>query len=124
MNNKIIGLIIAFLYFANYHICNIIYPIDDQKFWYLKVAIYCSIILLAIEYKKQNNFIEKLFIAIILNNIFVLIRHAEIDYSIKDVFFILTFTLLQYVKHFFRVCNNRYIRSLANYFTIEKEKEK
>lgn len=124
MNNKLIGILIVILYFANYHICKVFYNGDVEFFWYLKVAIYCSIILLAIEYKKQNNFIEKLFIAIVLNNIFVLIRHAEIDYSIKDVFFILTFTLLQYVKHFFRVCNNRYIRSLANYFTIEKEKEK
>jgi hypothetical protein len=124
MNNKLIGILIAFLYFTNYHICNIIYPTDDKKFWYLKMGIYSAIILLAIEYKKQNNFIEKLFIAIVLNNIYVLIRHTEIDYSIKDVFFILTFTLLQYVKHFFRVCNNRHIRSLANFFTIEKEKEK
>jgi hypothetical protein len=103
MNNKIIGLIIAFLYFANYHICNIIYPTDDQKFWYLKVAIYSLIILLAIEYKKQNIFLEKLFCAIIFNDIYVLLFNNETSYSLNDIYFIAWFTAIQYIKHFYNL---------------------
>jgi hypothetical protein len=103
MNNKIIGLIIAFLYFANYHICNIIYPTDDQKFWYLKVSIYCLIILLAFEYKKQNLLIEKIFLAVIFNNIYVLLFNNETTYSLNDIIFIAWFTAIQYIKHFYNL---------------------
>ena len=97
MNNWI-GALIVFLYFANYHICELIYSNDILKFWHLKVAIYCIIILLAFEYKKQNLFIEKLFIAMIGNNIIALLFNNETTYSINDVFFIATFTALQYIK--------------------------
>lgn len=98
MNNWI-GAIIVFLYFANYHICKLIYNGDVDFFWHLKVSIYCLIILLAFEYKKQNLFIEKLFFAIIFNDIYVLLFNNETNYSINDVFFIATFTALQYIKN-------------------------
>lgn len=97
MNNWI-GAIIVFLYFANYHICELIYNGDVDFFWELKVSIYCIIILLSFEYKKQNLFIEKLFIAMIGNNIIALLFNNETTYSINDVFFIATFTALQYIK--------------------------
>ena len=97
MNNWI-GAIIVFLYFTNYHICKLIYNGDVEYFWHLKVAIYCLIILLAFEYKKKNIFIEKLFLAMIANNIIALVFNKETTYSINDVFFIATFTALQYIK--------------------------
>ena len=99
MNNWI-GAIILFLYFANYHICEFIFPNDIPNFWKLKVAIYCTIILLAFEYKKQNNFIEKLFFSIVVNNIYVLLFCNETTYSINDVYFIAIFTAIQYIKNF------------------------
>lgn len=97
MNNWI-GALIVFLYFANYHICELIYSNDILKFWHLKVAIYCIIILLAFEYKKKDIFIEKLFIAMIGNNIIALLFNNETTYSINDVFFIASFTAIQYIK--------------------------
>ena len=97
MNNWI-GAIIVFLYFTNYHICKLIYNGDVEYFWHLKVSIYCLIILLAFEYKKKNIFIEKLFLAMIANNIIALVFNKETTYSINDVFFIATFTALQYIK--------------------------
>jgi hypothetical protein len=96
--NNWIGAIIVFLYFTNYHICKLIYNSDVEYFWHLKVSIYCLIILLAFEYKKKNIFIEKLFLAMIANNIIALVFNKETTYSINDVFFIATFTALQYIK--------------------------
>jgi hypothetical protein len=68
-------------------------------FWKLKVAIYCLIILLAFEYKKQNLLIEKIFLAVIFNNIYVLLFNNETNYSLNDIFFIATFTSIQYIKN-------------------------
>jgi hypothetical protein len=108
MNNKIIGLIIVFLYFANYHICELIYSNDILKFWHLKVAIYCLIILLAVEYKKQDNFIEKVFLAVVFNNIYVLLFKDETGYTMHDIYFIIIFTTLQYIK------NTKFIKKWLN----------
>lgn len=99
MNNKLIGILIVLLYFANYHICELIYPNDIPMFWKLKVAIYCLIILLAFEYKKQNLLIEKIFLAVIFNNIYVLLFNNETNYSLNDIFFIAWFTSIQYIKN-------------------------
>jgi hypothetical protein len=68
-------------------------------FWKLKVSIYCLIILLALEYKKQNIFFEKLFIAIVINNVYVLLFNNENQYSINDIFFVISFTVIQYLKN-------------------------
>jgi hypothetical protein len=103
MNNKIIGISIVILYFANYHICELIYPNDINCWIKLKVSIYSLIILLAIEYKKQNNFIEKLFCAIIFNDIYVLLFNNETTYSLNDIIFIAWFTAIQYIKHFYNL---------------------
>lgn len=96
--NNYIGILILTLYFGNYHICELFYANDILKFWHLKVSIYCLIILLTIEYKKTNNFIEKLFTAIILNDVIVLLFNNENTYSINDLYFIATFTAIQYIK--------------------------
>jgi hypothetical protein len=103
MNNNLIGILIVTLYFANYHICELIYPNDIPMFWKLKVAIYCLIILLAFEYKKQNIFLEKLFCAIIFNNIYVLLFNNETHYTLNDIYFIAFFTLTQYIKYFYKL---------------------
>lgn len=99
MNNKVIGLLIILLYFSNFHICKYLYNGNVDYFWDLKVSIYCLIILLTIEYKKTNNFIEKLFTAIILNDVIVLLYNNETTYSINDLYFIATFTSIQYIKN-------------------------
>lgn len=108
--NNFIGAIIVLVYFANYHICEFIFPNDIPNFWKLKVSIYCVIILLAFEYKKQNNFIEKLFFSIVINNIYVLLFCNETDYSINDVFFVAIFTAIQYIKkfNFIKKWSNKY----------------
>jgi hypothetical protein len=108
MNNKLIGILIVLLYFANYHICELIYPNDIPMFWKLKVAIYCLIILLAVEYKKQDNFIEKVFLAVVFNNIYVLLFKDETGYTLHDIYFIIIFTMLQYIK------NTKFIKKWLN----------
>jgi hypothetical protein len=122
MNNKLIGILIVLLYFANYHICELIYPNDIPMFWKLKVAIYCLIILLAVEYKKLDNFIEKVFLAVVFNNIYVLLFKNEYDYTINDIYFILFFTAIQYVKQLYRNYSEYIFRNLAIYFNIKKPK--
>lgn len=97
MNNWI-GILILTLYFCNFHICKLLYGGDVDFFWHLKVSIYCLIILLTIEYKKKDIFIEKLFLAMIANNIISLLFNNENTYSINDLYFIATFTAIQYIK--------------------------
>ncbi len=121
MNNWI-GALIVFLYFANYHICNFIYPGPGDEWFKLKVAIYCIIILLSFEYKKQNLLIEKIFLAVIFNNIYVLLFNNETGYTLNDIYFIVIFTSLQYVKQFYRIYSNRIYRTLAVYFANKSKK--
>lgn len=99
MNNKIIGLIIVFLYFLGFHICDYFYPEGGVDFIKLRISIYCLIILLAVEYKKQDNFIEKVFLAVVFNNIYVLLFKDETGYTMHDIYFIIIFTTLQYIKN-------------------------
>jgi hypothetical protein len=103
MNNKTIGLIIAVLYFTNYKVCELIYPDGGIEWFKLKVVIYCLIILLAFEYKKKNLLIEKIFLAVIFNNIYVLIFNNETGYTLNDIIFIAWFTAIQYIKHFYNL---------------------
>lgn len=96
--NNYIGILILTLYWGNYYICELIYPNDNFNWFKLKFALLSICLLLAFEYKKQNLFIEKLFCAIVLNDIIVLLFNNETNYSINDVFFIATFTAIQYIK--------------------------
>jgi hypothetical protein len=109
--NKVIGAVIVLIYFLNYHICELIYPNDINCWIKLKISIYCIIILLAIEYKKKDTFLEKLFCAVIFNNIYVLLFRDETGYTFNDIIFIASFTAIQYVKYLY----NLYKQWLNNY---------
>ena len=120
--NNLIGVLIVIFYFANYHICNFIYPGPGDEWFKLKVAIYCLIILLAFEYKKQNLLIEKIFLAVIFNNIYVLLFKKEYDYTLNDVYFIVIFTAVQYVKQLYRNYSKYIFGNLVAYFNNKKQK--
>lgn len=125
MNNWI-GILIATLYFANYQICELFYPNDINSWIKLKVAIYCIIILLSFEYKKQNLLIEKVFLAVIFNNIYVLLFKNETGYTLNDVYFIILFTAIQYVKIYAKQLYRNYSKyifgNLVAYFNNKKQK--
>ena len=99
-----------------------LYNGDVAFFWHLKVAIYCLIIILSFEYKKQNIIIEKIFLAIILNNIYVLLFKSETDYTLNDIYFILIFTAVQYVKQLYRNYSKYIFGNLVAYFNNKKQK--
>jgi hypothetical protein len=122
MNNKLIGILIIILYFANFHICELIYPNNINNWIKLKFALLSLCFLLAIHYKSRNCFTEKLFVAIVINNIFVLIRHSEISYTMNDLIFITSFTAIQYAKQLYRNYSEYIFRNLAIYFNIKKPK--
>lgn len=121
MNNWI-GILIATIYFANYKVCEFIYPDGGIEWFKLKVAIYCIIILLSFEYKKQNVLIEKVFLAVIFNNIYVLLFKNETGYTLNDVYFTAIFTALQYGKQFYRIYSNDIHRIMAVYFANKPKK--
>lgn len=98
MNNWI-GILILIIYFGNYHICDFFYPNDNYNWFMLKFALLSICLLLAFEYKKQNVLIEKIFLAVIFNNIYVLLFNNETGYTMHDVYFIILFTVLQYIKN-------------------------
>jgi hypothetical protein len=123
MNNKLIGILILVLYFLGFHICDYFYPNGGVDFIKLRVSIYCIIILLALKYKDDNTFVSKLFNAIVINNIYVLLFKSEYTYSINDLYFIIIFTSIQYVQ-FRRGYFERFYRTLASYFLPEKKKQK
>jgi hypothetical protein len=98
MANKILGILIIVLYFSNYQICEFFYAENLYNWYQLKFALLSLCFLLAIHYKSRNCFTEKLFVAIVINNIFVLIRHSEISYTMNDLIFITNLTAIQYSK--------------------------
>ena len=98
--NKWIGILIIFLYFSNYHICNYFYPDGGLEWYKLKFGIISIIVCLSLEYKQQNQFIEKVFNAIVLQNAYILIFENETTYSFNDLTFIAFLTSIQYLKHF------------------------
>lgn len=102
--NKIIGCSLIFLYFANYHICNLIHPFDDIKFWDLKVSIYCIIIVLGLNYNRYIKgilgLIESIFISIVINNIIVNYFFNEKYYSFSDLVVIPLILVIEYAKHY------------------------
>ena len=108
--NKWIGVLIIVLYFLNSYICEIIYPLDNDNWFRLKYGILTVIVCLSLEYKSQNNFIEKLIKAIILQNAFILIFENETTYSIHDVSFIAFFIAVQYLKDYY----NKHFTPLKN----------
>lgn len=100
--NKWLFISIIILYFLNSHICWYIYPnINDIDIWNrLKFGILTFVFYLALEYKPQDKFFEKVINAIILQNAYLLIFETETTYSFNDIIFVCTFTGIQYLKHF------------------------
>lgn len=98
MKNIIIGIFLVVLYLGNKQLCDFFYADNIEKYWYLNHAILTICIVLAIKFKESGNFIEKLFISMVLNNVYVLIVKQEIQYTLNDFWFIAIFTLAQYIK--------------------------
>lgn len=98
MKYKIIGSLIVALYFGNVYICDFFYLENPVKWWYLNHAILTICFVLALKFKESGTFIEKLFISMALNNIYVLVIKQEFQYTLNDFWFIGLFTLAQYIK--------------------------
>ena len=122
MNNKFLGLLILALYFGNYHLSMYFSFGNNDLYWDINTCIYCLIILLAFEYKKQNLLIEKVFLAVIFNNIYVLLFKKEYDYTLNDVYFIAIFTAIQYAKQLYRNYSKYIFGNLVAYFNNKKQK--
>lgn len=122
MNNKFLGLLIIALYFGNYHLSMYFSFGNNDLYWDINKTIYTLIILLAFEYKKQNLLIEKIFLAVIFNNIYVLLFKKEYDYTLNDVYFIVIFTAVQYVKQLYRNYSKYIFGNLVGYFNNKKQK--
>jgi hypothetical protein len=120
MNNKILGILIVILYFSNYHICEIIYPEGGIEWLKVRYSIYSILILLSINYKVQKTILEKIILAVIFNNIFVLLFKDETFYTTNDIYFIIIFTFAQYAKQLYRNFGERIFRNLALFFNIKK----
>jgi hypothetical protein len=92
------GISIVLLYFSNSYICEFFFPYDIEKWYHLKFSIISLIIILAIKYKSENNFVEKLFNSMVVNNIYVLLFRQETTYTLNDLWFVSIFTIAQYLK--------------------------
>ena len=121
MTNKYLGLLIISLYFGNYHL-SIFFSFGNNDFyWDINKSIYCLIVLLAIEYKRLNNLTEKIFLAIVVNNIYVLLFKQEYGYTVNDIYFVASFTAIQYLKQFYKNYSKYVFKKLANYFNIKNK---
>lgn len=98
MKNKLIGLLLVALYFGNKIICDFFYSTDIYNWWGLNHAILTLCIVISFKYKENSTFIEKLFISMIVNNIYVLLFKNETDYTLNDLWFVAIFTIAQYIK--------------------------
>lgn len=96
--NRVLGLLIVVLYFTSSYICFHFDNGNVDLYWDYKVAMYSLIILLSWSYKPEDTVAEMLFTSMVFNNIYVLIFNLERDYSLNDLYFVLTFTALQYAK--------------------------
>jgi hypothetical protein len=98
--NRWLIISIIILYFLNNQICWYIHPENIDLWNRLKYGILTFIFYLALEYKPQDKFFEKVFNAIVLQNAYILIFEKETTYSLNDLIFVCTFTGIQYIKHF------------------------
>jgi hypothetical protein len=108
--NKWLIISIIILYFANYQICEFFYAEDIDAWNRLKYGILTFLFYLALEYKPQDKFFEKVLNAVILQNAYLLIFETETTYSFNDVIFVCTFTGIQYIKYF----QKEYVKNLIN----------
>ena len=95
--NKAIGILIVTLYFTNSYICDYFFSNNITKLWYLNNSILAICMVLAIKYKSDNDFFEKLFNSIVINNIYVLIFKNETTYTLNDLWMIGIFFVAQYI---------------------------
>ena len=120
--NKFIGISLVFLYFANYHICNLLHHDNVVKFWDLKVSIYCLIIILALKYNRYikgiKGLIESVFMAIVINNIIVHYLFGENDYSYSDLIVVPLIITIEYAKHY-KVNIREYLYSITRYWNFD-----
>jgi hypothetical protein len=70
---------------------------DVYNWWGLNHAILTLCILIAIKYKSDNDFFEKLFNSIVINNIYVLLFKNETTYTLNDLWMIGIFFVAQYI---------------------------
>lgn len=117
--NRFIGILIIILYFTNSHICEIIYPIDNEQWFRLKYGILTIIVCLALKYREKDIFIEKFFNAIVVQNAYILIFETETTYSFNDVIFISIFTSIQCLKKYLK---KEYIFKIYNKFILQNKK--
>jgi hypothetical protein len=96
--NKAIGILILLLYFGNYYLCELFFKNDPDKWWNLNHSIISLVIIISIKYKSENNFVEKLFNSMVVNNIYVLLFRQETTYTLNDLWFVSIFTIAQYLK--------------------------
>jgi hypothetical protein len=120
--NNILFLSIAVLYFGNYHISLFLSNGNNDFYWDVNKAVYSLIIILSIHYKYKDIFIEKLFLSIVFNNIYVLIFKKEYNYTMHDIYFIAIFTAIQYVKQLYRNYSEYLIRIMAVYLSNKSKK--
>lgn len=97
VKNKLIGLLIIALYLSNKYICDFFYSDNIEKLWLLYACVLSGCMLLAIKYKSDGNFIEKLFISMVLNNIYVILFKNETTYTLNDLWMIGLFFAVQYI---------------------------
>jgi hypothetical protein len=96
--NKANGILILLLYFGNYQICELFFKNDLYKWYQLNASILSLIVIISIKYKSENNFVEKLFNSMVVNNIYVLLFRQETTYTLNDLWFVTIFTVAQYLK--------------------------
>jgi hypothetical protein len=95
--NKAVGLLIVALYFGNKSLCDYFFSDNITMYWYLNNSIISACMLLAIKYKSNNNFIEKLFNSMVANNIYVLLFKHETTYTFNDLWIVGIFFIAQYL---------------------------
>jgi hypothetical protein len=98
--NRVIGILIVVLCLSNKYISEYFYPDNIEKLWFLYVSILYVCVLLSIKYKSDNNFFEKLFNSIIINDIYVLLFKNETTYTLNDLWMIGIFFVAQYIGKF------------------------
>ena len=79
--NKWLGILIIILYFSNCFICEAVHPIDNEQWFRLKYGILTIVLYLALEYKPQDNFIEKFSMQLCYKTLFLFLKMKILNHS-------------------------------------------
>jgi hypothetical protein len=90
------------------------------NFYKLKYTFYCTIIILALKYKKDNTILEDFLIAMILNNVYEYYQD-QLGYSINDIIFIITYIMIKNVYKLARNYRKSIDRINSIYSDIQKK---